>query len=1135
MGTARQQSASILSSTQLPSLWQHLHRRGSSTGLWSVLGRRVVTQQPVAAPGLWQGLRQRTDPQQYRPRRMADVVEEKLHDGDQSLTIIYSPRHIYHSLDALQYDLWQKMDGSRSIQQLAVEIFMRHKRLIAADQFVDTFGREGFLVDQPASVYSTIQARLEQRSAEGWGRRIVTMLREHSVRIHGIDQVYAAIYSSVGWLLFTPVFLILWLLIALAGIGAVLTLFMRGAAQSYEVLALNGSVPLGLAALWSILFASFVLHESAHALAVKHYKRQVLGGGVMLYYGMPAAFIDTNDMWRSPRRERILVSAAGPMSDMFVGGLAALLAFFALGQDAGTAWASLGAIAFKLAVLCFTAVIFNANPLLKLDGYQILSDWLRQTNLRQDALSFVRESLGPKLRQRQPFTPEERTLAIFGVLTIVYTGFAIVAAFLFWRDQMQYTIGGLLLGVWWEQLLAWLLIIVVIVPLLAAMLLTAWGLLRLTIAWLLRKGYGRRPDLLSALGLLVIIGLSSLSLLYPAQTSWLPPALWLLALVALAALQSDYRGAALSVTLRAMLITTACSSVAALLRISVLSGLWIAPEALAFLFLVIASFSVLIDVNLRDMRSSELLLSVLFMIAAFSVGGLALLTAQSTQPTDGWILPIVVGMPAYLGMVTLAFLVPMLFDMYRSRLFWPWMLAWLGIATQTAAYVVDLNAAMPVLDTLVAGFWAVGWLVHLASLRQITPDELHWEYAPSLSESERLSRAFRYVYAGCYRMLRTVYGERRAQAFDDRMDVYAATADWDVKLERDKAKLGGLIQQLPLDAQGARFAEVLRYTVQQIEEIAGAVFARRTIQAAYDALPWPERESASRLCFPDTPWARTLSGSFGDIRTARLRLLRQSDRFIMLDDSELEELSHSLDEYRIATGAQIPPAGHQRQGLWIVERGEVLVERGAQVVAELHRHDVFGDDTTAGADRYSASIESILLFVSADEYQALMQKHSTHTADTRAVLELLRLFERSTLFANTPRTTLRRLAQVTTRSEYPDRAIIIRQGVASGFFYLIEQGQLAVLARVAGQDGTTRAHKLLSVLGPSEFFGELELIKNQLPIASVIATQPSVLLSIPHAQLRPILGEQPTIMRILEQVGSGRLLSLHELTEAAPS
>lgn len=70
---------------------------------------------------------------------MPDVVEEQVLDGDQKQTIIYSPRHIYHSLDALQYDLWQKMDGSRSIQQLAVEIFMQHKRLIAADQFVDAF------------------------------------------------------------------------------------------------------------------------------------------------------------------------------------------------------------------------------------------------------------------------------------------------------------------------------------------------------------------------------------------------------------------------------------------------------------------------------------------------------------------------------------------------------------------------------------------------------------------------------------------------------------------------------------------------------------------------------------------------------------------------------------------------------------------------------------------------------------------------------------------------------------------------------------------------------------------------------------------------------------------------------------
>ncbi len=1115
-------------------LWQGLNRRGQSTGLWIALHRRA-DQKPTTAPGLWQNLNQRTDPQQYKPRRMPDVVEEQVLDGDQKQTIIYSPRHIYHSLDALQYDLWQKMDGSRSIQQLAVEIFMQHKRLIAADQFVDAFGNEGFLLDQQSSIYSRIQASLDQRSAEGWGRRIVNMLREHSLRLNNLDQFYAAIYNSVGWLLFTPVFLVLWLAVALAGIAALVMLFMRGAAQGYEVLALNGSVPLGLAALWSVLFLSFVLHESAHALAVKHYKRRVLGGGVMLYYGMPAAFIDTNDMWRSPRQARMHVSAAGPMSDLFVGGTAALLALFTLDQTAGTVWTSIGAIAFKLAVLCLSAVLFNANPLLKLDGYHILSDWLRQTNLREDALSFVRESLVPKLRQRQPFTPEERTLAIFGVLTILYTGFAIAAAFLFWRDQMQYTIGGLLQGLWWEQLIAWLLIIVVVIPILAALLITAWGVLRVTIGWLLRKGYGRRPDLLSLLGLMITIGLGSLSVLYPAQTGWLTPALWVLALVALAALQSDYRGAALAVTLRAMLITTGCSSLAALLRLTTLADMWIVPEALAFLFLTIASFSALIDVNLRDMRSSELLLSVLMMIAAFGAGGLALLTAQSTQASTSWAYPIIVGAPAYLGMVTLAFLVPLLFDMYQSRLFWPWILAWVGIATQTIAYIIDLRTPILVLDTLVAGFWAVGWLAHLASLRQIAPDELRWQYAPSLSESERVSRAFRYVYAGCYRMLRTVYGERRAQAFDDRMDIYAATADWDVKLERDQAKLGGFIQKMPLDAQGARFAEVLRYTVQQIEEIAGAVFARRTIQAAYDALPWPERESASRLCFPDTPWARALSGSFGNIRTARLRLLRQIDRFIMLDDNELEELSHSLDEYRISSGGTIPPAGHKRSGLWIVEHGEVIVQRGSQVLEELHRYALFGDKQDHASVRYRASVESTLLFISNEEYQALMHKHSTQTADSAELLEILRLFERSTLFANTSRTTLRHLAQITQRQEYAERAIIVRQGIASGCFYLVEQGQLAVLARIAGEDGTTRMHKLLSVLGPAEFFGELELLKKQPPFASVVTTQRSVLLAIPHKQLRPVLGEQHALMQILEQVGSGRLLVLQELTSQAVS
>src|SRR5262249_37321485 len=254
---------------------------------------------------------------------------------------------------------------------------------------------------------------------------------------------YSAIYRTFGWLFFTPIFLALWLLAALAGLGAFVALLL-GYGSPPAVLN-GGTMLIELLALWCALLLSFFLHESAHALAVKHYRRTLRAGGLMLYFGMPAFFVDTSDIWRSPRRARMLVSAAGPMSDLFVGGLAALLILLRPGDTL------LNSVAYKLAFTCYIATLFNANPLLELDGDYILVDWLRLPDLRRRALEFVRGPLWRKIvrwptkdeRPRTkddainfrpwslvlgPFSREERIFTAYGVLALLYSVVAIAFA-----------------------------------------------------------------------------------------------------------------------------------------------------------------------------------------------------------------------------------------------------------------------------------------------------------------------------------------------------------------------------------------------------------------------------------------------------------------------------------------------------------------------------------------------------------------------------------------------------------------------------------------------------------------------------------------------------------------------------------
>jgi len=328
---------------------------------------------------------------------------------------------------------------------------------------------------------------------------------------------------------------------------------------------------------------------------------------------------------------------------------------------------------------------------------------------------------------------------------------------------------------------------------------------------------------------------------------------------------------------------------------------------------------------------------------------------------------------------------------------------------------------------------------------------------------------------------------------------------------------------------------VLRYTVTTIEELAGASFAKRTIRAAYDSLPWPEREAAGRRCFPDTPWAAELSGAFGSAHDARLRLLRQAAPFATCDDDELEALVARVQVRRVRAGQRLVAMGETPAGMWIIEAGEVaVVDATHHVVEELRRGAYFGADgqTPNQAEHtYRASIDGALLFLSALDLRAHLQSGGSHVADGAQTRQVLRLLERVPLFADIPRHTLRGLALVAQREERPARSIVVREGVPNGVFYLIAQGQAAVVARSQAKDGGTSDPgplKIIARIGPEEFFGELELLRGTPPVASVVALTSLELLMLPHAAISALLTGSSAVARSLEQVGTGRLLDLRQ-------
>jgi len=218
-----------------------------------------------------------------------------------------------------------------------------------------------------------------------------------------------------------------WLGVGLGlGILGPLLVFAELARGRYVLYDIGGSLLLTIVLLIGLSLLALAIHELGHGLAVKHAGRRVHEAGIRLYFGLPAAFVDTTDIWMAPPLQRILTAFAGPWTGLVLGGLCAIGASL-------SPTGPIGAFLFTAAFVFLVDNLFNFNPLLELDGYYMLIDFLDRPLLRARSLAFVRGPLWLHLWRREALSSEERLLAIFGMGSVVYGVLAVVLAVRAWQ------------------------------------------------------------------------------------------------------------------------------------------------------------------------------------------------------------------------------------------------------------------------------------------------------------------------------------------------------------------------------------------------------------------------------------------------------------------------------------------------------------------------------------------------------------------------------------------------------------------------------------------------------------------------------------------------------------------------------
>ena len=192
---------------------------------------------------------------------------------------------------------------------------------------------------------------------------------------------------------------------------------------------------------WLTIFAVTTAHEFAHGLTCKRFGGEVHEMGGLLIYFQLAFYCNVSDTWLFPEKsKRLWVTFAGPYFEIFLWAVAVLT------WRVTTPETWLSSLALVVIATSGIKLLINLNPLIKLDGYYLLSDYLEVPNLRQKSFSYLAARLGQLSGSATPGIEEatrreRRIYLVYGLLAGAYSlwllGFVVIQVSQFLVGQYQ--------------------------------------------------------------------------------------------------------------------------------------------------------------------------------------------------------------------------------------------------------------------------------------------------------------------------------------------------------------------------------------------------------------------------------------------------------------------------------------------------------------------------------------------------------------------------------------------------------------------------------------------------------------------------------------------------------------------------
>jgi putative peptide zinc metalloprotease protein len=328
----------------------------------------------------------RTSERPVRLRRRADLVVVRGRFAGVDCRVVKDPLALrYVRLREEEYVLFDALDGRRSLRDLALVFENRFPpRRISVEEisrFVLMLHQNGLLVSDRSGQGPVLFRKAERRRRNEWKARLLNPL---AIRFRGVDpsRLLEGLYRATRPLFNrTAAAVSLGMMIAASALVAVRWReFSSRLPSFYEFFS-----PENLLILSLVTAGVKVLHEFGHALACRHFGGECREMGAMLLVFTPCLYCDVTDAWMFPGKwRRAAVGAAGIFVELNLAALATFVWWFSAPGPLNQACLGI------MTVASVSTLIFNGNPLMRYDGYYVLSDLAEAPNLAEQSAAVLR-------------------------------------------------------------------------------------------------------------------------------------------------------------------------------------------------------------------------------------------------------------------------------------------------------------------------------------------------------------------------------------------------------------------------------------------------------------------------------------------------------------------------------------------------------------------------------------------------------------------------------------------------------------------------------------------------------------------------------------------------------------------------